>query len=39
MRLLNAHILAGTVARQWHADSGKSPTFILYEKKHESVYT
>ena len=36
-RLLNAHILAGNAARQWHADSGKPRTFVLCEKKHEEV--
>ena len=35
---LNAHILAGNAARQWHTDSGKSRTFILCEKKHEWVH-
>ena len=35
MRLLNADILAGNAARQWHADSAKLRTFILCEKKHE----
>ena len=39
MRLLNVHILAGSAARQWHADSGKPSTFILCEKKHEWVYS
>jgi len=34
---LNVHILAGNAARQWHADSGKPRTFILYEKNHEWV--
>ena len=38
IRLLNADILAGNAARQWHADSGKLPIFILCEKKHEWVY-
>ena len=33
------HILAGNAARQWHADSGKSRTFILCEKNHEGVYS
>jgi len=37
MRLLNAHILAGNAARQWHADSCKPRTFVLCEKKHEWV--
>jgi len=36
---LNAGILAGNAARQWHADSGKPLTFILCEKKHEWVYS
>ena len=38
MRLLNARILAGNAARQWHADRGKPTkprTFVLCEKKHE----
>jgi len=35
--LLNAHVLAGNAARQWHANSGKSRTFILCEKKPEYV--
>jgi len=39
IRLLNADILAGNAARQWHADSGKLPIFILCEKKHEWVYS
>jgi len=39
MRLLNAHILAANIARQWHADSGKPRTFILCEKKHEWDYS
>jgi len=39
MRLLNAGILAGNAARQWHADSGKPLAFILCEKKHEWVYS
>ena len=39
MRLLNAHILAGNAARQWHADSGKPRTFLLCEKKHGWVYS
>jgi len=38
MRLLNVHILAGNAARQWQADSVKSRTFILSEKKDEYVY-
>ena len=37
MRLLNADLLAANAARLWHADSGKSRTFILCEKKHEWV--
>jgi len=37
MRLLNAHILAGNAARQWHVDNGKPRTFVLCEKKHEWV--
>jgi len=37
MRLLNAHILAGDVARHEHSDSGKPRTFVLCEKKHEWV--
>jgi len=36
---LNADILAGNAARQWHADSAKLRTFILPGKKHEWVYT
>jgi len=39
MRLLNADVLAGNAARQWHASSGKPRTFILCEKKHEWVYS
>jgi len=39
MILLNAHILAGNAARQWHADSDKPRTFILCDKKHEWIYT
>jgi len=39
MRLLNADVLAGNAARQWHADSGKPRTFILCENKHEWVYS
>jgi len=35
--LLNAHILAGNAARQWHADRGKPRTFVRCEKKHECV--
>jgi len=38
MRLLNAYILAGNAARQWHANSGRPRAFILCEKKHEWVY-
>jgi len=33
-RLLNADVLAGNAAEQWHADSGEPRTFILCEKKH-----
>jgi len=39
MRLLNAHILARSAARQWHADSSKPRTCVLCEKKHEWVCT
>jgi len=39
MRLLNVHILAGSAARQWHADNGKPSTFILCENKREWVYS
>jgi len=39
MRLLNADVLAGNAAKQWHADSGKPRIFILCEKKHEWVYS
>jgi len=39
MTLLNAHILAGNTARQWHADSGKPRAFILRKEKHEWDYS
>ena len=39
MRLLNAHILTGNAARQWHTVGGKPRTFILCEKKREWVYS
>jgi len=39
MRLLNALILAGNAARQWHAHSGKPGTFSLCKKKYERVYS
>ena len=32
MRLLNAHILAVSAARQWHADSGRPLTFIFVKR-------
>jgi len=31
--LFNVQILAGSAARQWHADCGKPRTFVLCEKK------
>jgi len=31
---VNADILAGNAAGQWHADGGKSRAFVLCEKKH-----
>jgi len=36
---LNADVLAGNAARQWHADSGKPRIFVLCEKKHDWVYS